>query len=101
MFEVRIRPRARRDLSGIWTYTRRRWSVEQANRYLTSIHSEIARLRQNPKLGRPVQNAQAPFLKRACGKHVIFYLIDADALDVVRVLHESMDFSTHLANDET
>jgi toxin ParE1/3/4 len=99
--ELRLRPKARRDLAGIWTYTRRRWSRAQADRYVGAIYAEIEELRERPSLGRPAPIGKAPFLKRACGSHVIFYLVSENTLDVVRVLHERMDFPARLANDET
>lgn len=100
MLDLRVRAVARRDLAGIWTYTKRRWSKDQADRYLAAINFEIERLREKPTLGRPVKNAQAPFLRRDSGSHAIFYLVDRQVLDVVRVLHSRMDFVAHLANDE-
>lgn len=101
MLDLRLRPKARRDIAGIWRYTHRRWSRAQADRYVSAIRAEIDRLREKPTLGRPLKNAQASFLKRKSGSHVIFYIVADGALDVVRVLHESMDFLAHLANDET
>jgi toxin ParE1/3/4 len=101
MLELRLRPNARRDVAGIWKYTHRHWSRAQADRYVSAIRAEIERLREKPSLGRPVKNAQAPFLKRKSGSHVIFYLVADGILDVVRVLHENMDFTIHLANDQS
>jgi len=99
MLELRLRSQARRDIAGIWTYTLRRWSRGQADRYVGVIRAEIERLRERPSLGTPVNDVQAPFLKRRVGRHVIFYLVADGVLDIVRVLHDSMDFASHLAND--
>lgn len=101
MLDLQLRAAARRDRAGIWTYTKRRWSKDQADRYLAAINPEIERLREKPTRGRPVKDAQAQFLKRNSGSHVIFYLVDKQVLDIVRVLHSRMDFITHLANDDT
>src|SRR5205814_5931185 len=88
MLELRLRPNARRDLASIWSYTSAHWSAIQADRYLTAINREIGRLREKPEIGREVRNLQRPFLKRSCGGHVIFYLVENGTLDIVRVLHE-------------
>lgn len=101
MLEFRLRQAARRDLADIWRYTKRPWSEDQADRYVAAINSEIERLREKPTLGRPVRAMQAPFLKRGSGSHVIFYLVDGNVLDVVRVLHSHMGSHRHLANDDT
>ncbi len=68
---------------------------------MAAINAELQRLRENPELGRGVKDAQAPFFRRTAGSHVIFYLVASDTLDVIRVLHASMDFLSHLANDDT
>lgn len=99
--DLKLRPRARRDLSDIYAYTEKNWSPEQAERYIAAIRAEFSLIRAKPDLGRAVRGAQAPFCRRASGSHVIFYLVDDDRIDVVRVLHQSMDFTAHLANDET
>jgi toxin ParE1/3/4 len=101
MLELLLRPNAKRDLAGIWRYTCKKWSRAQADRYLSSLTAEIERLRRAPSLGRPVSNVQAPFLSRSCGSHVIFFLIEGDRLDVVRILHAQMDFVAHLAGDDS
>lgn len=99
MREVRLRPKARRDLAGIFAYTKSRWSLQQADRYVAAIHKDIQNLRAKPELGRAVRGVQAPIFMRASGSHVVFYLVDDERIDVVRILHESMDFGAHLANE--
>lgn len=101
MRELRLRRTARRDLAEIYNYTRRRWSRQQADKYLAGIHAEIEQLREKPDIGRPLAGTQADFFRRKSGSHVIFYLAGESILDVVRVLHKAMDFTSHLANDET
>jgi toxin ParE1/3/4 len=100
MLDIRLRSEARRDLKDVWRYTKQRWSVDQADTYLAKLNADIERLRKKPALGRPVKDAQAPFFKRASGSHVIFFLVHANTLDIVRILHERMDFTAHLANDD-
>jgi toxin ParE1/3/4 len=62
------------------------------------MRAVIERLRSSPRLGRPLQDTQ--LRKCPCGSHVIFYRIDSVTLEVVRVLHQRMDFSARLS-DET
>lgn len=99
MLELRVRPSARRDLNGIWEYTRQRWSAAQADRYTGQIHDAMNRLRREPHLGRRVHDAPADFFKWPCGKHVIFFLRELDVLDIVRILHGGMDVTAHLPDD--
>jgi toxin ParE1/3/4 len=39
MAEYRLSPAAERDLEGIWKYTRRKWGLEQAERYTDFLAS--------------------------------------------------------------
>jgi plasmid stabilization system protein ParE len=41
MPELRLKPRARRDLNDIWFYSRERWSEEQANRYYAALSDAL------------------------------------------------------------
>jgi toxin ParE1/3/4 len=47
-----------------------------------------------------VHDIRAGYLKYAVGLHFLFYRLTADHLDVVRILHQRMDISAHLGNDE-
>lgn len=98
MLELRLRPRARRDLDDIWDYTAKQWSPAQANRYVLEIRDAVTRLRTDPHLGRPVEGAV--FLKSACRSHVIFFWVDDSVLEVVRILHARMDFNSHLPTQD-
>lgn len=97
MLELKLRPRALRDLDGIWEYTRERWSEAQAERYFAQIRAAIERLRSSPRLGKGAHNTS--LLKWASGSHFIFYRADETTLDIVRVLHQSMDFAAHLPDE--
>ena len=72
MAEVRLRPRARADIDAIWDYTITTWGVQQARYYVNG-------LRVYPS-----------------GKHLVFYLVMENGIDVVLILHGSMDVRRHL-----
>jgi toxin ParE1/3/4 len=101
MLKAVIRPKSQRDLRDIWSFTRETWSREQANRYLAKLNGAIAELRKRPALGRPSDDVSPGLLRRNAERHVIYFRILGDQLLVVRVLHDSMQASAHLANDET
>jgi toxin ParE1/3/4 len=96
MSGYRVLPRARADLADIWTYTRSRWSEEQADRYAASIHQAMARLAENPSLGRQVRGIPEEYRAYRSGSHMIFYRTVEEEPHVVRILHQSMDFLRHL-----
>lgn len=49
MAEYRLTPAAERDLEDIWTYTVRKWDIEQANRYTDIILSTFTNWQNGPK----------------------------------------------------
>jgi toxin ParE1/3/4 len=89
-------PKAHDDLDQIWEFTAERWSVEQADRYIQDIADTFADLAQGKRAGRAIPEIRSGYYRCPVGKHVIFYLIDAKELRIVRVLHQRMDHSRRL-----
>lgn len=57
----------------------------------------IERLRGAPHLGRTTPGLA--LLKWPSGSHFVFYRVDGNTLDVVRILHQSMDYAARLSDD--
>ena len=91
-----LSPRARRDLDGIWTYTANKWGADQAERYLRRIAEAVELIAETPTLGRNCDHVREGYLKYPVGSHVLFYRAIDDSVDVVRILHQRMDFDRHL-----
>lgn len=91
----RLTPRAVIDLEDIWLYTFQNWSLEQADRYQNDIVAAITALANGNKTGRRV-DIRAGYFKYLAGSHYVFYRRSDLSLDVIRVLHQSMDASAHL-----
>lgn len=96
MMRLRLSDRARADLDGIWKYTTQRWSVDQAEAYLLIINEAMTLLRENPRLGRDASEVKPGYFKFPAQSHVIYYKLPINTLDVVRILHKSMDAEHHL-----
>ena len=83
---------ARADLKSIGTYTFKEWGVVQLRKYLSQLESRFQDLADNPKKGR-LRPELAPELRsHRQGKHVIFYREAGDPIEIVRILHDRMDF---------
>ncbi len=91
-----LRPRAQRDIEEIWDYTAATWSIDQAEIYFRRIQRTLAMLADDPRLGRPCDDIRAGYRKFRVGSHFVFYRVIEDGIDVVRVLHQAMDFEQHL-----
>jgi toxin ParE1/3/4 len=83
--------RTREDLKRIWRYTYQEWGEAQANRYLDDMSLAIKRLAKNPEQGSPRDHIRQGYRAMLCGRHLIFYTVQVDAIRIVRVLHERMD----------
>jgi toxin ParE1/3/4 len=91
-----LTPRAQGDLSEIWDHTASRWGIEQAETYTRQLAAHVAMVAGNPVLGRACPEVRAGYYKFPSGSHVLFYRIMDSGIEVVRVLHERMDYPQHL-----
>jgi toxin ParE1/3/4 len=49
-----------------------------------------------PSLGRECTEVRRGYRMYPSGSHVLFYRQTADGIDVVRILHERMDYERHI-----
>lgn len=91
MRNVVLRPEAKRDIATIAHYTAQKWGRKQARLYLVEMRQVIEGLSvSGPR--HPLADARHPGLRRVrSGRHLVFYFVSQDAIDVVRILHERMD----------
>lgn len=92
---VRLTPLAEADLEDIWIYTLERWSLEQAEHYVSELSAAFERLARREWVGRPSRAGEG-YWRYLVGSHVVFYRETAETLDVIRVLHQRMDVDRHL-----
>lgn len=84
------------DLEEIWLYTFETWSLEQADRYYDLIIKEIDFLSKKPKTGKNLNELRTGYYSSKVKSHFIFYKFSSTELEVVRILHESMDIPNRL-----
>ncbi|PZX17952.1 toxin ParE1/3/4 [Breznakibacter xylanolyticus] len=97
MAKVILRQEAIDDLNDIWNYTFEQWSENQADRYYALLKFSCKEIGENPELGREYLGIRKNLLGLKTGKHIIFYLlISADEIEIIRILHESMDLNNRL-----
>jgi len=88
---------ARRDLESIAHYTEREWGARQKARYLEEIEGRMRALRDNPALGAPRDDLRPGCRSLVVVSHVIYYRTAEEAVEVLRVLHHSMDVGGRLS----
>ncbi len=91
-----VSPRAEGDLVDIWDYSADRWGAERADRYLREIQRAIEMAAADPLVGHPCDEVRVGYRKLPVASHVLFYRDHPVGIDVVRVLHQRMDFDRHL-----
>lgn len=96
MTNYRLTPAAQRDLSAIWDYTEENWDLLQAETYLNEIRAAIERVAENPVRGQACDHIRNGYRRYRIGSHLIFYIERSRGIDVIRVLHQRMDFTRHL-----
>lgn len=84
------------DLNEIWLYTLETWSAEQADRYYELIIKEISFIAKHPESGKPLHKLREDYFSVKVNAHFVFYKFSSTELEVIRVLHESMDIPNRL-----
>jgi toxin ParE1/3/4 len=82
----RLTPKAEDDLEAIWRYSANTWSVDQADTYIDTLIRTIETIVVMPTIARERFEFTPPVRIHPSAEHLIIYCIDADTIDVLRVL---------------
>lgn len=97
MSEVLLSPKAKADLSDIWDYTCAEWGADQAEKYVLDLWAAMQGQTQDLTKSVDIGDVRKGYRKVRSGSHVIFFKVPrAGVVDVVRILHQKMDFDRHL-----
>ena len=91
-----ISKKAVSDLGEIWIYTVEKWSKEQGDRYYQLIFDEINYICKNSTAGKSMEHIRKGYRASKVKSHLIFYRIVNNTIEVIRILHESMDIENRL-----
>ncbi|HEV8081445.1 MAG TPA: type II toxin-antitoxin system RelE/ParE family toxin [Chitinophagaceae bacterium] len=91
-----ISKKAVSDLEEIWLYTVRKWSVDQADRYYNLIFDEVNFICKNINAGKSMEHVRKGYRSSKVKSHLIFYRIQNNTIEVIRILHEQMDIENRL-----
>lgn len=89
-------PAAVSDLRTIRAYTLERWGLKQEEIYLDGLWDKFEELLADPGKWRARADLFPGCQIAAQGRHVILFRIQGETLQIVRILHSSMDFRRHL-----
>ena len=95
--------RAKADITGVLRYTKERWGEAKAREYRELIRDALNAIADDPTSGKLRVEARPGVLSYHIkqpaknARHVIFYRVASDGvIELIRVLHDSMDFERHL-----
>jgi toxin ParE1/3/4 len=91
-----LSPRAKADIEEIWNYTEERWGLNQAKRYTREIQRAIETIAADPGRARNCDDIRPGYRRFSVGSHIIFFVTKRDQIEIIRVLHQRMDFDQHL-----
>lgn len=95
MLKIKLALTAENDLENIWSYTVTEWGMEQADKYLGLIEQGFFQLLGNPYLGKARPDIKKGYRVLQVQKHLIFYLVGAEYIDILGVPHIRMDAKRH------
>jgi len=96
MLEVFKNPLAENDLLDIWEYSYNKWGADQATEYLLQLEIGMQGLTSNPNIGKSRTAVRDGYRSIQINRHVIYYRLKGELIDIVRVLHERMIPDKHL-----
>ena len=88
--------KALEDFKEIGRYTQKTWGIKQRNFYLKQIDDVFYFIAEFPNRGQRCNDIRKGYLKYSAGKHIIFYRQIQEEIQIVRILHTSMNISNHL-----
>jgi len=91
----KVTRKAQADLIQIGRYTTKEWGVTQRNTYLKELDNSFLQIARNPELGVTCDYIAKGYRKFPQGSHLVFYKLDDESvIEIIRVLHKSMDVVT-------
>jgi toxin ParE1/3/4 len=86
MGEYRLSRSARNDLTAIAQYGDEHFGVAQSDRYRDQLKQRFSVLAEQPTLYPAIDHIRPGYRRSVCGAHSIYYRIDAQSVEIVRIL---------------
>ena len=87
---------ATKDLIEIRDHSIEVWGRDQAKTYLNRIRAAVDRICSEPIVRQRCGDELPGYFRLAIGSHIVFYREVGATVLVVRILHQRMDFESHL-----
>ena len=91
-----LSPQAVKSLNKISDYTLENFGERQRKKYLTMLRNKMRAAATNPQRGRIRDDIKQGYYSISAGKHHIYYRIRDAHIEIMDVLHQSMEPDLHL-----
>jgi toxin ParE1/3/4 len=95
----RLYPKAIEDLESIYLYSMGKFGAQRTEDYILAIEASFQTLADDPLISRKCDYIRPNVRAFNVGSHVIFLKVTDHGIAVIRVLHQTMDFSRHLQGE--
>lgn len=92
----RLSPAAQSDIDEIWNYSAENWGEDRADKYIHDLTGVLEKLASGKRRGHSCDHIRLGYFKYPSQSHIIFYKINGETVDVIRILHQRMDFTRRL-----
>jgi toxin ParE1/3/4 len=101
MYNIRFTEQADSDLLNIYIYTHRNWGAQQATRYTDLMREALQKIAKKPnRIGTVDRSYLCPgYRSYHQQRHLIFYRVEGNYVEILRFLHDSMDITNHFPED--
>jgi len=94
----RLTKKAIDDLKKIGRYTQENWGKGQTNKYLSNLDACFHAIVREPEIGKACDFIRPGYRKYHVGRHLIFYRLHSDYIEIIRILHDRMDIESHFSD---
>ncbi len=91
-----LSPIAKVDIQDIYRYGLLNWGNKVAAVYLDTLKSHLYALTEQPFMGVERSILQPNIRSFPTEKHMIFYRVKSDKIEIIRILHERQDPQRHI-----
>lgn len=96
MLRLILKPEAKNDLDKIFFYTLDKWGLNQAEKYQDELFEGMKLISERPKLGKVYPYSVQEYRMFTVNKHILFYRINSEDCEVIRILHNRMSLKMNL-----
>lgn len=93
---LRFHAAAERDFTNIGIRSKPAWGKARTRAYLDALERKLQDIVENPMLGHDAELPRPGLRRISAGRDVIFYTFDEHEVQIVRILHDRMNFEAWL-----